>query len=141
MNDVPTDYFLFAGYRKMALMLLKQTAADLLLSPGSEQNDALIADAQDWVLHSPDEGPSTLGLTFGDCIHALGEASSVDGYRTNFLARPQEALRAASQALDAINASEGVFVDNKTARKPELLTTGHLDASWLHLRSSLQAGG
>lgn len=143
MIDDPTDYFIYAGYRKMMLSLLKSTALDLLRPAGTAKNDALIAAAREWVLYSPDRGLSSTGLTFADCIHALGEASNIDAYRTNFLARPAEALRAATQALDAINANEGVFKDGIAERKPELLTTGHLDASWLHLkqRTALQAQG
>lgn len=143
-DQAPSDYFLYAGYRKMMLSLLKQTAADLLLTPGVKKNDAIIAAAEDWVRFSPERGgPTSAGLTFADCIQALGEASCIDEYRKGFLARPEDAFRAASQALDAVNANEGIFLDAKESRKPELLTTGQFDASWLYAtqRPVAQAGG
>jgi len=134
-DQVPFDYFLYAGYRKMMLSVLKQAAADLLLPPGTKKNDAIIASVKNWVQFSPAEVlSSAAGLTFANCIQALGEASCIDDYRKGFLDRPADALKAASQAIDAINASEGIFQDTKTSRQPELLTTGHLDASWLHMQ-------
>ncbi len=127
----PLDYFLHAGYRKMMLCLLKQTAADLTLTPGVKKNDEIIEAARNWVLFSPEESTAA-GLTFQDCISALGESSFCNRYRDGFLARPHDAFIAASQALDAINASEGLFAEAKESRRPELLTTGQLDASWLY---------
>lgn len=130
-NKDALDYFLHAGYRKMMLCLLKQTAADLMLTPGIKKNDETIEAARNWVLFSPEES-SAAGLTFQDCISTLGEASFCNRYRDGFLMRPQDAFTAASQALDAINASEGLFVEAKESRRPELLTTGQFDASWLY---------
>jgi hypothetical protein len=124
-----TDYFIVSGYRKMVLSLLKQTASDLLLEPGVKKNDVYIKAAKDWVMFSPGKDSFQPGLTFADCIYALGEASSIDHYRNGFLARPQAALLAATKALEAINMDEGVYED---PRKPNLLSTGHFDASWLH---------
>lgn len=136
MSLTPTDYFMTKGYKKLVLRLLMQTCADLQIVPTSNRQKLIIAEAQAWV---SDRTPSTdmnSGLTFADCIYALGEASEVDKYRDAVLDRPKVIQQQVAATLDAMNADESVFADRPPIHEGS--KTSGFDTSWLY--PSMSAG-
>lgn len=129
----PTDYFIHAGFRKVMMMVLRDTAADLMRKPGVADNDSLIKMAKEWVMHgSGDQGNRVPqpGVAFEACMALLGATGDMDAYRRGFLANPSIVQREAAQALTTINVAEGVYVDAAQSGV-ETLPVGEFNTSWL----------
>jgi len=129
----PTDYFQLTGYRKMMLSILRQVAADLMLK-STPKNDLVIEEARSWVT-APVACSRSAGISFRDCLCAIGASSECDVYQSRLLADPEVVLKAASRAIEEINMGEGVFSDGRAAREPEMLSTTKLSAEWMFDRS------
>ena len=138
-NTTPSDYFVTKGYKKLVLRMLLQTCADLQIVPTTNRQKLIIAEAMAWVT---DRTPSNLmsgGLTFADCIYALGEATEVDRYRQAVLERPKVVQQQVAATLDAMNADESVFADRPAAQEGAM--TAGFNTAWLHPSMSAASHG
>lgn len=136
MSLTPTDYFMNKGYKKLVLRLLMQTCADLQIVPTTNRQKLIIAEARAWVSDRTPSNEMTGGLTFADCIYALGEASEVNKYRDAVLDRPKVIQQQVASTLDAMNADESVFSDRPAVQEGS--KTMGFDTSWLY--PSMSAG-
>lgn len=132
-HEKSTDYFSYIGYKKMMLSLLRQTAADLMLSPG-EKNDAIRQEAMDWVMApqasvKPEDG--LFQLTFHDCLAAIGVASHHEAYQRRFVEKPHEVFQALAKTIEEMGLAEGVYAEARNAREPEPLSTTGLTMGWM----------
>ena len=130
MSLTPTDYFMTKGYKKLVLRLLMQTCADLQIVPRDNRQKLIIAEAKAWISDRTPSNEMPGGLTFADCIYALGEASEVDRYRDAVLERPKVIQQQVAATLDAMNADEAVFADRPAVKEGS--HTREIDMSWLY---------
>lgn len=129
---VPTDYFAYRGYRKIVLRMLMQAIQDLMIVPTDAKSARLQQEARDWVLYSPEatiEAGETrkrfnvVGLTFSDCLYALGNPSQVERTRQVVLQNPQEAYLTFKRIHDLMCSSEGML-DEARQSAPKLKANG-----------------
>ncbi len=120
----PIDYFAYRGYRKIVLRTLMQAIQDLMIVPKDDNTARLQREARDWIQYAPEATLQAgeerkkfhvVGLTFADCLYALGNPTQIERTREVVLQNPEEAYRAFKRIHDLMCTSEGVFDDAREA--------------------------